>query len=480
MNNNISSNHRNFDLEAALEIHKLQKASHLLSLNPPLEERLSNLNTLENLLLENKQEIAIALNKDYGNRSIHETLLAEVFTAVDGIRYAKKNLRKWTKPQKRSHSIWFLGVKNTLIAQPKGVVGVISPWNYPLFLFVSPVTSAFAAGNRCMVKMAKESSNLSKLLKNLVDHYFDTATLAIIPDISGSDFTKIPFDHLVFTGSASTARYVMAAASKNLTPITLELGGKSPCIVDSSYDHSIAAKRIMYFKTLNAGQTCVAPDYVFVHEDKLNEFIHQCKKATQDRYSSIEGLDYTSIISEEALNRLQNHIDDAKNKGAKVYNLMRDSKTECIVGKKKLAPHIVIGMSDDSSIMQEEIFGPLLPIKTYKDMSTVSKYINSHANPLGLYVFSHRKSFQNYFLNNTLSGAIAINDCALQVAQHDMPFGGIGESGMGHYHAHEGFKEFSKLKPIFKQAKFSSIELLYPPYGKRFDFILKAMLKLKI
>lgn len=465
-------------LRLALTVFDLQKSAHLSNQNPDLKTRLSNLLCLEKMLLENQDAIVEATCADYGNRSAHETRLAEIFATVDGIKFARKKLRKWMKPQKRANSIWFMGAKNTLMPQPKGVIGVISPWNYPLFLFASPVTSALAAGNHCMIKMAKESSQLAALMARLIPLYFKQETLAIIPDISGSDFTQIPFDHLVFTGSAATARHVMAAAAENLTPVTLELGGKSPCIVDRSFNHALAAKRIINFKTFNAGQTCVAPDYVFVHQDKLEVFLEECKSATQKRYTTIDSKDYTSIISSNALKRLTHYLEDAKQKGAQLHNLMGAQAPVLDTKNRKLSPHALSHITDDALIMQEEIFGPLLPIKTYTNLSEVLDYINARPNPLGLYIFSDSRKFLETVKNNTLSGAVAINDCALQVAQHDMPFGGIGESGMGHYHAFEGFKEFSKLKPIFKQATFASIALLYPPYGKKFNLIFKAMMKL--
>lgn len=480
MNMSNTALEHNSVLSRAFESHKLQKAAYLVCQNPTLEKRLRNLENLERMLLKHKGEIASASCRDYGSRSIEEVLLAEIFATVDGIRYARKKLRKWMKPQKRGTSIWFFGAKNTVLPQPKGVVGIISPWNYPLFLFISPVTSALAAGNRCMIKMAKESSHLAKLMERLVLEYFSPETLTIIPEISGGDFTKIPFDHLVFTGSANTARHVMAAASKNLTPVTLELGGKSPTIVDPAFDHQVAAKRIMNFKTFNGGQTCVAPDYVFVHKDKLELFLQACKEETQKRYSSISSHDYTGIITGEALQRLEHYLEDAKQKGAKVYNLMGEACDRKLDEHRKLSPHAITHVSDNAEVMQEEIFGPLLPILTYENIDEAIDYVNDRPRPLGLYLFSYNKSLQQKVITNTLSGAVAINDCALQVAQHDMPFGGIGESGMGHYHAYEGFKEFSKMRPIFKQARLASIELLYPPYGKRFALILDAMLKLKI
>ena len=467
----------NLPLATAQRVFQVQKRAYAQCQNPDYKARKHHLEQLERLLLENMDDIAEATNKDYGNRSKHEAMLAEIFATVDGIRYAKKKLSKWVKPQHRSTSIWFFGAKNSVQPQPKGVIGVISPWNYPLFLFASPVTSALAAGNRCMIKMAAQASHLAKLMHRLIDKYFDEEVLAVIPNISGSDFTTLPYDHLVFTGSANTARHVMAAAAKHLTPVTLELGGKSPVIIDKDFDLALAAKRIMYFKAFNAGQTCVAPDFALVHKSQVDDLLKQLKSITQERFQSVHDRNLTSIISDAALARLQGYLSETEAQGAKVHNLLGDGQAMVDAADHKLAPLAVVGARDDSQIMQEEIFGPILPIKTYDDLDEAIDYVNSRPNPLALYLFSNNKKVQHKVNNNTLSGALGINDCALQVAQHDIPFGGIGESGMGQYHSKEGFMEFSKMKPIFKQTRFASIQLLYPPYGKIFNLVLKLMLK---
>jgi coniferyl-aldehyde dehydrogenase len=290
----------------------------------------------------------------------------------------------------------------------------------------------------------------------------------------------MPWDHMVFTGSAATGKIVMEAASKNLTPVTLELGGKSPTIVAPDYDIRTAAERMTFPKFLNAGQTCVAPDYIFVPEGKVKEFVKHAKEFVGSRYDSVNNSDLTAIIDEAAFSRLQATLEDAKDKGAEVINLLQGDALN--VADKKVAPHIIVNPSDDMIVMQDEIFGPLLPIKTYKSLDEVVQYINERDRPLGLYMFTNDKKTQDDLFYKTLSGGVCINDCMFHVAQHDMPFGGIGNSGMGHYHGEEGFKEFSKLRPVFKQSALTSkiILMLSPPYGGLFKNVVNLMLKFRL
>ncbi|TWX68066.1 coniferyl aldehyde dehydrogenase [Colwellia demingiae] len=443
-----------------------------------LDNRLVSLNKLEKILLNNQDAIAQAINKDFGNRAVQETLVSEIFGLLGGIKHSRKKLKQWMKPQKRHVGIAFFGAKNTVVAQAKGVIGVISPWNYPLFLALSPCISAIAAGNRCIVKMASNSQTLCHLLSKLIAEVFDDEVFAIIPGVSASEFTAQAWDHIVFTGSPEVGKKVMTSAAKHLTPVTLELGGKSPAIVADDFDIKEAAERILFAKYLNAGQTCVAPDYLFVPRSKVDQFVDLAKDIIKRRYPSIESKDFTSIIDDKAFNRLQTTLQDAVDKGAKAVNLCETG--ELNTQTRKIPPYIVINTSEDMLIMQDEIFGPLLPIKPYDDLDEVIGYINKNERPLALYIYSNKTQIQQEFINNTLSGGICINDSMLHVAQHDMPFGGIGNSGMGHYHGQEGFNEFSKLRPIFKQAKKSAGLALAPPYGEKFEKLTKAILKWKL
>lgn len=447
---------------------------------PSLQERKDNLEKLAQVMEANTDRICEAIDKDFGGRSVNETRLLEMVPLIGNIADAKKRLKKWAKPQRRHVGLAFKGASNKLIPQPKGVIGIVTPWNYPLLLALGPVVSAMAAGNRCIVKQAANSQNLCRLLDEIISPVFDETTLAVIPGTSAREFSSMPWDHMVFTGSAATGKVVMEAASKNLTPVTLELGGKSPTILAPDFDVRTAAERVTFTKFLNAGQTCVAPDYLFVPEGKVEEFVKHAKEIVSGRYDSVNNSDLTAIIDEAAYSRLSATIDDAKEKGAEVINLLQGADLNA--ESQKIAPHVIVNPTDDMIVMQDEIFGPLFPIKTYKSLDDVIEYINERERPLALYMFSKDKQFQDKVFYSTLSGAVCINDSMFHVAQHDMPFGGVGNSGMGHYHGIEGFTEFSKLRPVFKQSGLTSkiILMLAPPYGGLFKNVVNLMLKLRL
>jgi len=445
---------------------------------PSLETRLQNLAKLQTIFTENQEAIAEAVNADFGCRSHQETRMLEIFGLLGGVTYNQKRLKKWMKPQKRHVGMAYLGAKNTVMPQPKGVIGVVAPWNYPLFLAFSPCISALAAGNRCIVKMASNSQTLCRLMDKLVSEVFDEDTLAVIPGVSANDFTHRPWDHLVFTGSPAVGKIVMATAAKYLTPVTLELGGKSPTIIADDCDLKMAAERLLFAKYLNAGQTCVAPDYLFIPREKVAPFVELAKEIVSSRYPTSASQDFTSVIDDKAFTRLIAVLQDASDKGAETINLL--GADEPNPDTRKIPPHLVLNPGDDMEIMQEEIFGPLLPIKPYDDLDEVIEYINNNERPLALYLYSNDKASQDKVIHNTLSGGMCLNDSMLHVAQHDMPFGGIGNSGMGHYHGQEGFIEFSKMRPIFKQAKKSGILALAPPYGATFEKMAKLMMKWKL
>jgi coniferyl-aldehyde dehydrogenase len=429
----------------------------------PYSERIDTLKKIERILIENEREICDCVSNDFGHRSRHETRILEISTLILGLRYTRKHLKDWMKPQKRHVSLMFLGAKNRVIPQAKGVVGIISPWNYPLFLALSPLTSAIAAGNRVMVKQAANSQRLCRLLQEKFSDRISENLISILPGVSAGDFCSVPYDHLVFTGSPAVGRQVMRTASQFLTPVTLELGGKSPTVVLDDFDLKTAVQRILFGKLINAGQTCIAPDYVFVPEKKVDAFIEFAKTVAVSRYPSIESDDYSAVIDDKAEHRLSVTLTDAVAKGAEIIELLPDA--EGYSGRhRKRVPVVVKGVTDDMIIMQEEIFGPLLPIKPYQTLKEVLAYINAHERPLALYIFTHDRQVQERFLSDTRSGGVCVNDCTYHVAQHDMPFGGIGNSGLGQYHAYEGFVEFSKLRPVFYQA--SKTLSIAPPYGR--------------
>jgi len=463
---------------AVADIFSGQKAACLEKPYLSLNERLDVLEKLERLLVDNQEAIADAISEDFGNRSRHETKILEVFPAVSGLRHARRKLKKWMKVQRRHVAITFRGARNLVIPQPKGVVGIIAPWNYPLFLVISPLTSALAAGNRCMIKMAANSRRLATLLYHLFSDAFDENLVAILPGVSAGDFTMLPFDHLIFTGSPASGRTVMKTAAENLTPVTLELGGKSPAIVCSDFDLKKAAERILYAKFMNAGQTCIAPDYLFLPEEMAGDFVEEAKRIMAKRYPELESVDYTSIIDAASYDRLMATLNDARSKGATVVGLIPDSESDGSL--RKIQPIIALNVTEEMDLMRREIFGPILPIKTYREIDECLAYANGREQPLALYLFTNDRALQERVYMHTMSGGVCVNDCSMHVAQHDLPFGGIGNSGMGQYHGYEGFLEFSKLRPIFIQAaRPLSASLLNPPYGMVFKMMYRLLMRFR-
>lgn len=443
------------------------------------EERKQHLLNLKLLLIENREVIIEAINNDYGNRSYHETLLAEVITVTSDISSTIKHLKKWMKVQKRSvdHSLYF-GAKNRVIPQAIGVVGFIIPWNFPLNLSFSGLSAAFAAGDRAMVKMSENSVHLSELLKQLSPKYFKQDKLQFFTETGevGIEFSTLPFDHLMFTGSGVTGRKVMAACAPNLTPVTLELGGKSPAVIDLKYPLDKAVERIMFVKQFNAGQICTTVDYAFVHESQLTAFIEATQKWVKKHCPDIHDKDYTSIIDDTAFTRLIETIEDAKIHGATIINL---SEQEPDAKTRKSPLMLILDATDEMTISQREIFGPIMMIKAYQQADEVIEYILQGDRPLAFYPFSNDKTLVDHYLKNVLSGGVSVNDALFHVGQHDLPFGGIGGSGMGHYHGYEGFLTFSKMRPVFYQASFSSLKFLMPPYGKLATRTLNFIAKFK-
>jgi coniferyl-aldehyde dehydrogenase len=461
----------------AQRIFKLQREAYLRQPYPSYEERLDHLRKLDHVLTSNATAIGDAINADFGHRAFEETLMAELFTSLEGIRDVAKKLKKWMAPQRRDVSILFATGRNRVIPMPKGVVGVIAPWNYPLFLTISPLTSVIAAGNRAMIKMASNSQHLCNLLAEKFREVFAEDTIAILPGVRAQDFSSLPYDHIIFTGSAQAGRTVMRAAAENLTPVTLELGGKSPTIVCDDFDVEEAASRILFAKYLNAGQTCLAPDYVMVPEGKRDAFVAAAKRIMPVRYPDISSRQYTSVIDDKSYKRLRATLDDARAKGAEVVPLIPAATFDDQL--RKIPPHLILNPTDEMTVMQEEIFGPLLPIKTYRALDEVVDYVTARDRPLGFYFFTHDEATEHKLLYSTISGGVTINNCMLHVAQHDMPFGGTGASGMGQYHGYEGFLEFSKLRPVFSNPRLPIMNMFYPPYTRKHRKLLDLLIKYK-
>ena len=462
-------------LEASLERQREAYRTHPV---PSLEERKDDLRSLSRFIRENTDAICEAINADYGHRSRHETLLLEIVPALDGIKDALKHLRQWMRPQRRSVDRLLFGLaSNRVVPQPVGVVGMIVPWNFPLNLAFVALTAVFAAGNRSMVKMSENSRHLARLLMERMPAYFPPEKLQFFDETGGVgiDFSKLPFDHLIFTGSGATGRLVMAAAARNLCPVTLELGGKAPAIVCDDYPLRTAAERILYVKYLNAGQICTTVDHVFVPRSEVQAFAGLAAEIVPKRYARLDSPDYTSIIDARSFDRLVGALEDATRRGAKLVKLVDGPAHDR--ASRKIAPHLVLDAPWDCELLEREIFGPILPVVAYDSLDEVIGRINGGPRPLALYPFSYDRQRIDHLLDHVMSGGVSVNDALFHVGQHDLPFGGIGESGMGHYHGREGFETFSKLRPVFHQSRFSTVGLLAPPYGRLADRMLSFLLR---
>jgi coniferyl-aldehyde dehydrogenase len=433
------------------------------------------------LLKDNRGAIVEAISVDYGNRSEFETLFAEYFAVLDAINHSARHLRQWMRPQRRSIDFFtFPLARNQVIPQPLGVVGVIVPWNFPINLTFAPLAAIFAAGNRAMVKMSENSQHLAELLARVSPKYLPEDKLKFFEDGGGRGpaFSSLPFDHLLFTGSGTTGRAVMANAARNLTPVTLELGGKSPAIVAPDFSLKTAAERILWVKMFNAGQICTNVDYVFLPKGAEAEFAGHCKRLFAERYPDINGPDFTSIIDDRSFARLQATLEDARAKGATLIDLAEGQAPDAKL--RKFPPHLVLQPTEDMQVMRREIFGPILPIRTYVDKQEVADYINGRDRPLALYPFTNDARTRDFYISRVMSGGVSVNEALLHVGQHDLPFGGVGASGMGHYHAREGFNTFSKLRPVFHQGPFSAIQMMFqPPYARRAMGMLNWLIRLK-
>lgn len=459
-------------IEALEPLLAAQRAAYRANPMPSAEQRRAWLKALRELILGEKQALIEAVSRDFSNRAAEETLLAEIMPSLHGIDYASKRLGKWMKPSRRSVGLAFQPAAAKVVYQPLGVVGVIVPWNYPLYLAFGPLIGALAAGNRVMIKMSESTPATSQLVKELLARIFPEDMVAVVLGEAevGQAFSRLPFDHLLFTGATSIGKHVMRAAAENLVPVTLELGGKSPAIVSADVPLADAAERIAFGKTMNAGQTCVAPDYVLVPQDRLEDFVAAYRAAVQRFYPKLENNpDYTAIINERQLGRLKGYIADAEAKGAQLVPLFPGDQG------RRLAHSLVLNVSDEMKLMQEEIFGPLLPIVPYQHLDEAFAYINDRPRPLALYYFGYDKGEQQRVLHETHSGGVCLNDTLLHVAQDDMPFGGVGPSGMGHYHGHEGFLTFSKAKGVLIKQRFNAARLIYPPYGTAIQKLIQKL-----
>ncbi len=456
-----------------------QKAAYQRYPMPTAKERIERLARLKKVLVKYQDQIAEAINQDYGNRSFSESKIGELLTCLEQIKYYSKHLTAWMKPSKRHVSMLHQPAKAWVQYQPLGVIGIIAPWNYPLLLSVGPLICALAAGNHAMIKISSASANFGLVLENALSEAFPQELVTVINGGGqvSDEFSHLAFDKIIFTGSSNVGKTVMAAASQNLVPVILELGGKSPVIVHPSSDMKIVAERISFGKLWNAGQTCVAPDYIFLPKGKTAEFIASFKEAATAMYPSLrDNQDYTSIINDKQYNRIQGYLEDARQQGAQLTEL--NPKNEDLAPVRKIAPTFVTSVLPTMDLMKNEIFGPVLPIMEYDQIDDVIDFINSRPRPLALYYFDFDDARAEYVAQRTHSGHFGQNAVVTHVAQDDLPFGGVGASGMGKYHGPEGFFSLSHERSMMSIPKLFSLKFILPPYDKPLNKILeKAFLR---
>ena len=449
---------------------------------PPSERtRVDRINRLIGSLLDHEDDIVQAVSNDFGYRSHDYTRFADIAAIVETLRFARKNLGKWMRPQRRrlQFPLGLLGARGEVHHQPFGVVGVLSPWNFPVNLAFAPMAGILAAGNRAMVKPSEVTPRSADVISRVVAKAFDETDVAVItggPEI-GQAFTKLPFDHLLFTGGTNIARHVMRAAADNLVPLTLELGGKCPVVVGREADLSLVARNVIAVKCGNAGQICLAPDYVLVPKDQEAQLIEELRLATERMFDGlVENPDYTSIVNSRHHQRISGYVHDAREKGAEILEL--NPKNESFEGQKhhKMPPTLVRHPTDEMKVMQEEIFGPVMPIRTYDAIDEAIAYVNAHERPLALYYFGPKGPDREAVLSRTTSGGVAVNDVMTHYLHENLPFGGVGPSGMGAYHGRDGFLNFSHKKSVYLQTRVDAFKMLRPPYGASFRKATRKLL----
>ncbi|ENW89921.1 coniferyl aldehyde dehydrogenase [Acinetobacter dispersus] len=452
--------------EHMYSVFKQQRAAFDAKPYPDLDDRRTKLLQIKKQIIRYQDVIATAINSDFSSRSIDESKLLDLLGSVLEAEHAIRHVRRWMRPSKRSTELLFLSNRLRVQYQPKGVVGVIVPWNFPVYLALGPLIAAIAAGNRVMIKLPEVTPATNAVVKRMLAEIFSENEVAVFGEeiLDPAQFTSLPFNHIVFTGSPAIGRVVMRAAADNLTPVTLELGGKSPALVSRNYPLADAAKRVLHGKATNCGQICVAPDYALVPKEKVDQFVAECQANFTEMYGNNinQNSNYTSIVNDRHLKRLLDILDDAKAKGAQIiacgeYDRDKDAR--------RMPVHIVLNCTAEMRILKEELFGPVLPVVAYDTVDDAIDYIQAGERPLALYLFTHDANERDYVLKQTHSGGVTLNDWGWHVVNHDAPFGGIGNSGMGTYHGEEGFRELSHAKTVFARHRFFPTQLFYPPYG---------------
>lgn len=460
------------DILRLRQLFSQQQAAFAEDPMPSLETRRRHLLTLRSLLLKHREAITAAIHADFTARSATETLIAEIISPAEQITYVLKRLKGWMRPSRRRVGLQFQPARALVMYQPLGVVGIMVPFNYPVNLAIEPLIAALAAGNRALIKMSEFTPRTAEVLTEILREGFSENHIAVITgeaDVA-SAFSELPFDHLLFTGSSRVGRQVMRAAAQHLTPVTLELGGKSPVIIADDIPLADIIERLVFAKSFNAGQTCVAPDYLLVPRKKMDALLDAYVETFQRLYPTLNNNpDVTNIIHQRHYQRLQHWLKDAGEKGAVIRKVSDESITD---GSFRMVTHLLTNVTDDMTVMREELFGPILPVIPYDSMEEALEFVRRRPRPLALYLFSYDKSLQERVMARTHAGSMAINEAMLQVGIDDLPFGGIGTSGMGQYHAHEGFLTMSKAKPVLIKGRLNSMKLMYPPYGRGLQQIL--------
>ena len=459
-------------------IFEAQQTAYLKNPETSAAQRVLHLNQLKSALLAYKDRIIQAVNEDFGGRAADETLLAEFFPSVEGIRFTAKRVKRWMKPARRRVGLAFMPGLARVIYQPLGVVGIIVPWNYPIYLSAGPLTCALGAGNRVMIKMSMSTPKTASVFQQMIAETFREDHVAVIAGSEGmgTAFAEKPWNHLLFTGSTNTGRRVMRAASDNLTPVTLELGGKSPAIIGPDTPMNEAAERIAFGKMFNSGQTCIAPDYVLCPKTKVDAFVPEIKSCVAKMYSSLKANShFTSIVNERQHERIYSVLEDARQKGARITEI--NPAGEDFSDTRKMPLYVLTEVTAQMRVMREEIFGLILPVVPYDMLKDAVDFINLRPRPLALYYFGYDRPKIDYVLNNTCSGGAAVNDVLMHCPQDDLPFGGVGESGMGRYHGREGFLNFSHAKGVLYKPRLNATKLVYPPYGKIHQLVYKLFIR---
>jgi len=449
-----------------------------------LETRVDRIDRCIAMLVDNQEAICAAVDKDFGSRSKHVTLMTDIMTSVGSLKFVKKNLKKWIKPEKRTPFIPmnFLGGKAYVKHQPKGVVGVMTPWNVPVNMIFSPLADILGAGNRAMIKPSEFTPHTAELMKHLFAQYFEETEICVVtggPE-TGAAFSSLRFDHIIFTGATTIGRLVMKAAAEHMVPVTMELGGKSPTIISEQVDINKAAESIITGKAMNGGQLCISPDYCFVPQGKLEAFVKQCRSVIAQQYPTVQGnADFTACINTRHFDRVKSYIDEARDKGARIVPLCPQGEEFSSPDEHKIALHLVIDPDDSLACMQDEIFGAVMNIKTYSEIEDAIDFVNERERPLALYYFGNDKLEQAKVLDNTISGGVTVNNVTMHVACDDLPFGGIGHSGIGSYRGRDGFRTFSHARSVYQEGwvNLSKLAGTLPPFGQKVEKMLESQIK---